>query len=171
MMKTRLQIGWLVAGLAAVAVLLVVVAFAIGVSAGPDEPAPGPEEYHIYDGREGIQTQAEVINASRDVVIMEDPQYIGPVTMITFGLSPMSRHTEIYDHNGYVLSKLTTTTKVTASDRRMFRMTDEDGNILAEGEGQTSGPFFAAMDPLNPLYSYQLGSAITPYWLALLQQN
>lgn len=39
MMKTRLQIGWLVAGLAAVAVLLVVVAFAIGVSAGPDEPA------------------------------------------------------------------------------------------------------------------------------------
>lgn len=41
MMKTRLQIGWLVAGLAAVAVLLVVVAFAIGVSAGPDEPAPG----------------------------------------------------------------------------------------------------------------------------------
>lgn len=170
-MKTRLQIGWLVAGLAAVAVLLVVVAFAIGVSAGPDEPAPGPEEYHIYDGRAGIQIEAEVINASRDVVIMDDPQYIGPVTMITFGLSPMSRHTEIYDHNGYVLSKLTTTTKVTASDRRMFRMTDEEGNILAEGEGQTSGPFFAAMDPLNPLYSYQLGSAITPYWLALLQQN
>ena len=53
----------------------------------------------------------------------------------------------------------------------MFRMTDEEGNILAEGEGQTSGPFFAAMDPLNPLYSYQLGSAITPYWLALLQQT
>lgn len=57
MMKTRLQIGWLVAGLAAVAVLLVVVAFAIGVSAGPDEPAPGPEEYHIYDGRAGIQSK------------------------------------------------------------------------------------------------------------------
>lgn len=170
-MKKRSKQGGLALGLAAIAVLLAVAAFAIGVSAGPDEPAPGPEEYHIYDGREGIQTQAEVINASRDVVIMDDPQYIGPVTMITFGLSPMSRHTEIYDHNGYVLSKLTTTTKVTASDRRMFRMTDEEGNILAEGEGQTSGPFFAAMDPLNPLYSYQLGSAITPYWLALLQQN
>lgn len=77
MMKTRLQIGWLVAGLAAVAVLLVVVAFAIGVSAGPDEPAPGPEEYHIYDGRAGIQIEAEVINASRAVAIVEDPQYIG----------------------------------------------------------------------------------------------
>lgn len=47
-MKTRLKIGWLVAGLAAVAVLLVAVGFAIGVSAGPDDPAPGPEEYHIY---------------------------------------------------------------------------------------------------------------------------
>ena len=135
MMKTRLQIGWLVAGLAAVAVLLVVVAFAIGVSAGPDEPAPGPEEYHIYDGREGIQTQAEVINASRAVAIVEDPAYSDPVTMIVFGMGPTSRYMETYDHNGYVLSKLTTTTKVTASDRRMFRMTDEEGNILAEGEG------------------------------------
>ena len=130
MMKTRLQIGWLVAGLAAVAVLLVVVAFAIGVSAGPDEPAPGPEEYHIYDGREGIQTQAEVINASRDVVIMEDPQYIGPVTMITFGLSPMSRHTEIYDYNGYVLSKLTTMTTIRSEDYMMFDVVDADGNIV-----------------------------------------
>ena len=171
MMKTRLKIGWLVAGLAAVAVLLVVVAFAIGVSAGPDEPAPGPEEYHIYDGRAGIQIEAEVINASRAVAIVEDPAYSDPVTMIVFGMSPTSRYMETYNHNGYVLSKLTTTTKVTASDRRMFRMTDEEGNILAEGEGQTFGPFFAAMDPLNPLYSYQLGSAITPYWLALLQQN
>lgn len=170
-MKNRVKRGWLFLGMGALAVLLVVVALVVSAGAGPNEIAVGPEEYHIYDGREGIQTQAEVINASRDVVIMEDPQYIGPVTMITFGLSPMSRHTEIYDHNGYVLSKLTTTTKVTASDRRMFRMTDEEGNILAEGEGQTSGPFFAAMDPLNPLYSYQLGSAITPYWLALLQQN
>lgn len=170
-MKKRSKQGGLALGLAAIAVLLAVAAFAIGVSAGPDEPAPGPEEYHIYDGREGIQTQAEVINASRAVAIVEDPQYIGPVTMIVFGMSPTSRYMETYDHNGYVLSKLTTTTKVTASDRRMFRMTDEEGNILAEGEGQTSGPFFAAMDPLNPFYSYQLGSAITPYWLALLQQN
>lgn len=170
-MKNRVKRGWLFLGMGALAVLLVVVALVVSAGAGPNEIAAGPEEYIYDDGREGIQTQAEVINASRDVVIMEDPQYIGPVTMITFGLSPMSRHTEIYDHNGYVLSKLTTTTKVTASDRRMFRMTDEEGNILAEGEGQTSGPFFAAMDPLNPLYSYQLGSAITPYWLALLQQN
>lgn len=168
-MKTRLKIGWLVAGLAAVAVLLVVVAFAIGVSAGPDEPAAGPEEYHIYDGREGIQTQAEVINASRAVAIVEDPQYIGPVTMIVFGRSPTSRYTEIYDHNGFVLSKLTSTTRITASDRMSIAVVDDEGNIV--GKGESSGMFFTLNDPLNPLYSYQLGSAIPPYWLALLQQS
>lgn len=170
-MKNRVKRGWLFLGMGALAVLLVVVALVVSAGAGPNEIAAGPEEYHIYDGREGIQTQAEVINASRAVAIVEDPAYSDPVTMIVFGMSPTSRYMETYNHNGYVLSKLTTTTKVTASDRRMFRMTDEDGNILAEGEGQTSGPFFAAMDPLNPLYSYQLGSTITPYWLALLQQN
>lgn len=87
-MKNRVKRGWLFLGMGALAVLLVVVALVVSAGAGPNEIAVGPEEYHIYDGREGIQTQAEVINASRDVVIMEDPQYIGPVTMITFGLSP-----------------------------------------------------------------------------------
>lgn len=169
MMKTRLKIGWLVAGLATVAVLLVVVAFAIGVSAGPDEPAAGPEEYHIYDGRAGIQIEAEVINASRDVAIMDDPQYVGPVTMITFGLSPMSRHTEIYDHNGYVLSKLTTTTTIRSEDYMTFDVVDADGNIVGKGDG--SGLQLDRHTPLHPLYSYQLDSAITLYWLALLQQN
>lgn len=170
-MKAHTKRGGRALGLGAFALLLVATLAAGGCSPGPSLAAPGPEEYHIYDGREGIQTQAEVINASRAVAIVEDPAYSDPVTMIVFGMSPTSRYMETYNHNGYVLSKLTTTTKVTASDRRMFRMTDEEGNILAEGEGQTSGPFFAAMDPLNPLYSYQLGSAITPYWLALLQQN
>lgn len=177
-MKAHTKRGWRALGLGAFALLLVATLAAGGCSPGPSLATPGPEEYHIYDGREGIQTQAEVINASRAVAIVEDPDYSDPVTdysepvtMIVFGMSPTSRYMETYNHNGYVLSKLTTTTKVTASDHRMFRMTDEEGNILAEGEGQTSGPFFAAMDPLNPLYSYQLGSAITPYWLALLQQN
>lgn len=170
-MKAHTKRGGRALGLGALALLLVATLAAGGCSPGPSLATPGPEEYHIYDGREGIQTQAEVINASRAVAIVEDPAYSDPVTMIAFGMGPTSRYMETYDHNGYVLSKLTTTTKVTASDRRMFRMTDEEGNILAEGEGQTSGPFFAAMDPLNPLYSYQLGSAITPYWLALLQQN
>lgn len=162
---------FLALGMAAVTLLFVAALAVGGRSPGPDKATPGPEQYHIYDGREGLQIEAEVINASRAVAIVEDPAYSDPVTMIVFGMSPTSRYMETYNHNGYVLSKLTTTTKVTASDRRMFRMTDEEGNILAEGEGQTSGPFFAAMDPLNPLYSYQLGSAITPYWLALLQQN
>lgn len=168
-MKNRVKRGWLFLGMGALAVLLVVVALVVSAGAGPNEIAVGPEEYHIYDGREGIQTQAEVINASRAVAIVEDPQYIGPVTMITFGLSPMSRHTEIYDHNGYVLSKLTTTTTIRSEDYMTFDVVDADGNIVGKGDG--SGLQLDRHTPLHPLYSYQLGSAITPYWLALLQQN
>lgn len=168
-MKAHTKRGWRALGLGAFALLLVATLAAGGCSPGPSLATPGPEEYHIYDGREGIQTQAEVINASRDVVIMEDPQYIGPVTMITFGLSPMSRHTEIYDHNGYVLSKLTTTTTIRSEDYMTFDVVDADGNIVGKGDG--SGLQLERHTPLHPLYSYQLGSAITPYWLALLQQN
>lgn len=168
-MKAHTKRGWRALGLGALALLLVATLAAGGCSPGPSLATPGPEAYHIYDGREGIQTQAEVINASRDVVIMEDPQYIGPVTMITFGLSPMSRHTEIYDHNGYVLSKLTTTTTIRSEDYMTFDVVDADGNIVGKGDG--SGLQLDRHMPLHPLYSYQLGSAITPYWLALLQQN
>lgn len=168
-MKAHTKRGWRALGLGALALLLVATLAAGGRSPGPSLAAPGPEAYHIYDGREGIQTQAEVINASRAVVIMEDPQYIGPVTMITFGLSPMSRHTEIYDHNGYVLSKLTTTTTIRSEDYMTFDVVDADGNIVGKGDG--SGLQLDRHTPLHPLYSYQLGSAITPYWLALLQQN
>lgn len=168
-MKAHTKRGWRALGLGALALLLVATLAAGGCSPGPSLATPGPEAYHIYDGREGIQTQAEVINASRDVVIMEDPQYIGPVTMITFGLSPMSRHMEIYDHNGYVLSKLTTTTTIRSEDYMTFDVVDADGNIVGKGDG--SGLQLDRHTPLHPLYSYQLGSAITPYWLALLQQN
>lgn len=168
-MKAHTKRGGRALGLGALALLLVATLAAGGCSPGPSLATPGPEVYHIYDGREGIQTQAEVINASRDVVIMEDPQYIGPVTMITFGLSPMSRHTEIYDHNGYVLSKLTTMTTIRSEDYMMFDVVDADGNIVGKGDG--SGLQLDRHTPLHPLYSYQLGSAITPYWLALLQQN
>lgn len=168
-MKAHMKRGWRALGLGALALLLVATLAAGGCSPGPSLATPGPEEYHIYDGRAGIQTQAEVINASRDVVIMEDPQYIGPVTMITFGLSPMSRHTEIYDHNGYVLSKLTTTTTIRSEDYMTFDVVNADGNIVGKGDG--SGLQLDRHTPLHPLYSYQLGSAITPYWLALLQQN
>lgn len=168
-MKAHTKRGWRALGLGALALLLVATLAAGGCSPGPSLATPGPEAYHIYDGRAGIQTQAEVINASRDVVIMEDPQYIGPVTMITFGLSPMSRHTEIYDHNGYVLSKLTTTTTIRSEDYMTFDVVDADGNIVGKGDG--SGLQLERHTPLHPLYSYQLGSAITPYWLALLQQN
>lgn len=168
-MKAHMKRGWRALGLGALALLLVATLAAGGCSPGPSLATPGPEEYHIYDGREGIQTQAEVINASRDVAIVEDPQYIGPVTTITFGLSPMSRHTEIYDHNGYVLSKLTTTTTIRSEDYMTFDVVDADGNIVGKGDG--SGLQLDRHTPLHPLYSYQLGSAITPYWLALLQQN
>ena len=167
-MKAHTKRGGRALGLGALALLLVATLAAGGCSPGPSLATPGPEEYHIYDGRAGIQIEAEVINASRDVVIMEDPQYIGPVTMITFGLSPMSRHTEIYDHNGYVLSKLTTTTTIRSEDYMTFDVVDADGNIVGKGDG--SGLQLDRHTPLHPLYSYQLGSAITPYWLALLHQ-
>ena len=81
----------------------------------------------------------------------------------------MSRHTEIYDHNGYVLSKLTTTTTIRSDDYMTFDVVDADGNIVGKGDG--AGLQLDRHTPLHPLYSYQLGSAITPYWLALLQQN
>lgn len=168
-MKAHTKRGGRALGLGALALLLVATLAAGGCSPGPSLATPGPEVYHIYDGRAGIQIEAEVINASRDVVIMDDPQYIGPVTMITFGLSPMSRHTEIYDHNGYVLSKLTTTTTIRSDDYMTFDVVDADGNIVGKGDG--SGLQLDRHTPLHPLYSYQLGSAITPYWLALLQQN
>ena len=148
-MKAHRKRGWRALGLGALALLFVATLAAGGRSPGPSLAAPGPEAYHIYDGREGIQTQAEVINASRAVVIMEDPQYIGPVTMITFGLSPMSRHTEIYDHNGYVLSKLTTTTTIRSEDYMTFDVVDADGNIVGKGDG--SGLQLDRHTPLHPL--------------------
>lgn len=168
-MKAHTKRGWRALGLGALALLLVATLAAGGCSPGPSLATPGPEAYHIYDGREGIQTQAEVINASRAVAIVEDPQYIGPVTMIVFGMSPTSRYMETYDHNGYVLSKLTTTTTIRSEDYMTFDVVDADGNIVGKGDG--SGLQLDRHTPLHPLYSYQLGSAITPYWLALLQQN
>lgn len=154
----------------AVALLLVVVALAVGLGAGPDEAAPGPEEYHIYD-REGIQTQAEVINASRAVTSLDDPAYDGPVTMIVFAMSPTTRYTEIYDQNGYVQSKVTTTTTIESDERTSFSVVDENGDVLAEGRGYVTGDPLTLRDPAHPLYSYRLGSAIPPYWLAVLQQS
>lgn len=170
-MRSRMKKGWLALGMGAVAALIVVVALAVSIGAGPSEPAPGPEEYHIYDGREGIQVEAEVINASRAVTIMEDPVYNGPVAMIVFGMSPTSRYTEIYDRNGYAVSKLTTTTTIESNERTSFTVVDAGGNVLAEGGGYVTGDPLTLRDPAHPLYSYKLGAAITPYWLALLQQS
>lgn len=168
-MKAHMKRGWRALGLGALALLFVATLAAGGRSPGPSLAAPGPEAYHIYDGREGIQTQAEVINASRAVAIVEDPAYSDPVTMIVFGMSPTSRYMETYNHNGYVLSKLTTTTTIRSEDYMTFDVVDADGNIVGKGDG--SGLQLDRHTPLHPLYSYQLGSAITPYWLALLQQN
>lgn len=168
-MKAHTKRGWRALGLGALALLLVATLAAGGRSPGPSQAAPGPEEYHIYDGREGIQTQAEVINASRAVAVMDDPQYIGPVTLITFGMSPTTSHTELYDNNGYILSDLTTTTTRRTEESMTYEVVDGDGNIV--GEGQANGLLFGLRTPTHPLYSYQLGMALTPYWLALLQQS
>ena len=55
-MKAHTKRGWRALGLGALALLLVATLAAGGCSPGPSLATPGPEEYHIYDGREGIQT-------------------------------------------------------------------------------------------------------------------
>lgn len=146
----------------ALALLFVATLAAGGCSPGPSLATPGPEAYHIYDGRVGIQTEASVINAAHSAEVFEDPQYIGPVIEILFGKSPTMTYTELYDHNGYVLSKTTMT-------QRYGESVDAEGNII--GETHVTSRHHTSRDPLHPLYSYQLGVATAPYWLVLLHQS
>lgn len=161
-MKAHMKRGWRALGLGALALLFVATLAAGGRSPGPSLAAPGPEAYHIYDGRAGIQTEASVINAARSVEVFEDPQYIGPVIEILFGKSPTMTYTELYDHNGYVLSKSTNT-------QRYGVNVDAVGNVV--GENRASNTFHANTDPMRLLYSYQRGIAAVPWWLSQLQQN
>ena len=115
-MKAHMKRGWRALGLGALALLLVATLAAGGCSPGPSLATPGPEEYRIYDGREGIQTQAEVINASRAVAIVEDPAYSDPVTMIVLVWAQRADIWRPYDHNAMFCQSSPRTTKVTASE-------------------------------------------------------
>ena len=156
-MKAHTKRGRRALGLGALALLFVATLAAGGRSPGPSLAAPGPE-----DGREGIQTEASVINAARSAEVFEDPQYIGPVIEILFGKSPTMTYTELYDHNGYVLSKSTNT-------QRYGVNVDAVGNVV--GENRASNTFHANTDSMHLLYSYQRGIAAVPWWLSQLQQN
>ena len=71
-------------------------------------------------------------------------------------------YTELYDHNGYVLSKSCRT-------QRYGVNVDAVGKVV--GENRASNTFYANTDLMHSIYSYQRGKADASPWLALLQQN
>ena len=107
-MKARTTFAWHALGMAMLA-LLVTVAVAVGsLSPGPSGTVPGPERYRILD-REGLQTQASVLNRAHSATLINDPQYRGPVMEIIFAKTPTLIYTELYDQYGFLLSKSTRT--------------------------------------------------------------
>lgn len=58
-MVLRRKRFWQGLGMGALTLLLLAAVLVVGLNAGPDEQAPGPETYHIFhDDREGLQTEA-----------------------------------------------------------------------------------------------------------------
>lgn len=122
-MKARTTFAWHALGMAMLA-LLVTVAVAVGsLSPGPSGTVPEPERYRILD-REGLQTQASVLNRAHSATLINDPQYRGPVMEIIFAKTPTLIYTELYDQYGFLLSKSTRTLTIDT-------LTDENGNIVA----------------------------------------
>lgn len=141
--------------------LLVTVAVAVGsLSPGPSGTVPGPERYRILD-REGLQTQASVLNRAHSATLINDPQYRGPVMEIIFAKTPTLIYTELYDQYGFLLSKSTRTLTIDT-------LTDENGNIVANNTKNSR--YRTKIDPAHPLYSYPLGRAAAPSWLERLAQ-
>ena len=146
------------------ALLALLVSLTLGVSSlspGPDGTVPGPERYRFFDGREGLQTQAAVLNRSHSAALIDDPRYRGPVMEIVFAKTPTMTYTERYDQYGFLLSKSTITLTID-------RLIDENGNIVANSIENTR--YRTKIDPAHPLYSYPLGRAAAPSWLTRLAQ-
>lgn len=105
-MTPRSKRFWQIIGMGALTLLLLAAVLAVGLNAGPDEQAPGPEIYHIYqDGRQGLQTEAVFLNASREAVWLQDDNYSGYVMTLVLGKSLASSYIEMYDGNGFGLSR------------------------------------------------------------------
>ncbi|MEE0435749.1 MAG: hypothetical protein UDB11_10190 [Peptococcaceae bacterium] len=160
-MTKRLKRGWrAVAMLALACVLAVTVAF-VGLSGGPDVVAPGPEEYHIYDGREGLQTQAALLNGSHLAQYIDDP-LLEEAPYIVFQKG--NGYSEAYNMDGYLIFYSEPT-----DDGHGIAMIGASGDMLARSQPLTPPPPLSQRE--NPLYSYQFEWAITPYWLSVLQQR
>lgn len=158
-MTTRSKRWWQVIGMGAVTLLLLAVVLAVGLHAGPDEQAPGPEKYYIvHDERQGLQTEAVFLNASPAATYLDDPQLGPPYITIHFGKAS----SETYDMEGMLMFYTEPT------DDGLI-MLDAAGNVL--GSSHDTGPAIPMLQPEHPLYSYRWSAAISPYWMALLQQG
>lgn len=157
-MKAPKTNAWRAVGMALLTLLVTVAIAAGSLSPGPSETAPGPERYRILD-REGLQIQASVLNRAHSATLIHDPQYRGPVMEIVFAKTPTLTYTELYDQYGFRLSSFKTTLTIDT-------LTDENGNIVANSTENSR--YRTKIDPAHPLYSYRLGRAEAPDWLARL---
>lgn len=151
---------FLALGMAAVTLLLVAALAVGGWSPGPDEATPGLEQYHIYDGREGLQIEPEVINASRGARYFGTPALGEPFMTIIFGRSPTMSYSEIYTADGELFAK---TTIIDGEGT----MVNAEGNKI--GTVHQESPVLEVQMPSHPLYSYRYNFALSPYWLVSLQ--
>lgn len=158
-MVLRRKRFWQGLGMGALTLLLLAAVLAVGLNAGPDEQAPGPEKYHIvHDDRQGLQTEAVFLNASPAASYVDDPQLGAPYITLNFG----SAATETYDMNGDLMFRSTAT-------EDGIIIVDDQGTVLAESHD--TSPYNPIMHSEHPLYSYRWSAAIMPYWLATLQQS
>lgn len=169
-MTPRRKRLWQVLGMGALTVLLLAAVMAVGLNAGPDDPSPGPEVYHIYqDGRQGLQTEAVFLNASRETAWLEDDNYSGYVMRIVLGKSLASRYIESYDGNGFGLSRTAMMNRIGDG------LPEEDCQLLAEANAilqsasLQSDSFYPWYDAAVPLqwtflqYEWYYGSR-EPSW-------
>ncbi len=159
-MTPRRKRFWQVVGMGALTLLLLAAVLAVGLNAGPDEQAPGPEIYHIYqDGRQGLQTEAVFLNASRETAWLQDDNYSGYVMKIVLGKSLASRYIETYDGNGFGLSR-------TAMMNRMGDgLPEEDSQLLVETNAVLQSPSLQS----DAFYSWY--DVAVPFRWTFLQQE
>lgn len=164
-MAKRLKRGWRTLAMLALACVLAVTVAFVGWSVGPDVAAPGPEEYHIYDGREGLQTQAALLNAAHLAQYIDDP-LLEEAPYIVFQKG--HGYSEAYNMDGYLIFYSEPT-----DDGYGIAWIGLSGDIdlIAIAERQRLMPPPPLSRRENPLYSYQFEWAITPYWLSALQQR
>lgn len=154
-MMPRRKRWWQVLAMGAVTLLLLAMVLAVGLNAGPDERAPGPEKYHMYhEKRQGLQTEAVFLNASPAAEWMEDDNYSGYEMRIVLGKSLASSYIETYDGNGFIVSSETVRTWFSDASAAEY-------HALADRANQ----------PLLQIARYPWRGAVMPHRLMLLPQE